>query len=75
MDYTKAKHNIINLLDIHFDQTGHKEMEIAEIASHLKMPIDHVKNAIFALAEDGIVRTTLDDRYVTLRQKGYSETW
>lgn len=75
MDYTKVKHNIINILNIHFDQTGHEEMEIAEIASHLKMPIDYVKNAIFALAEDGMVRTILDDRYATLLQKGYSERY
>ena len=74
MDYAKLKQNIINLLAIHFDQTGHEEMEIAEIASHLKVPVDHVEKAISALAEAGTVRTTRDDRYATLLQKGYTET-
>lgn len=72
MDYSKVKYNIINLLEIHFDQTGHTEMEIAEIASHLKMPVDHIKNVIVALTEDGMVRTTLDGKYATLLQKGES---
>ncbi len=74
MDYAKLKQNIINMLAIHFDQTGHEEMEILEIASHLKVPIDHVEKAIFALAEAGMVRTTMGDRYATLLQKGYMET-
>lgn len=73
MDYETLKQNIINLLAIHVDQTGREEMEIPEIASHLKVPVDHVEKAIFALAEAGMVRTTMDDRYATLLKKGYAE--
>lgn len=69
----KLKLNIINMLAIHLDQTGREEMEVAEIASHLKVPIDHVEKEIFALSEAGMVRTTMGDRYATLLKKGYAE--
>lgn len=73
MDYAKLKLNIIKLLAIHLDQTGREEMEVAEIASHLKIPVDHVEKVILALAEDGMVRTTMGDRYAILLKKGYAE--
>lgn len=73
MDFAQLKNNIINMLSIHLDQTGHEEMEIAEIASHLKVPVDRVENAINSLAEAGMVRASTGDRYVTILKKGYEE--
>lgn len=73
MDHASLKQNIINLLAINFDQTGHEEMELAEIASHLKLSVDHVEQVVYALVEAGMVRITTDDRYVALLHGGYAE--
>ena len=74
MDHANLRQNIINLIGINFNQTGHEEMEIAEIASHLKVSVDHIEKAIYALVEADMVRMTTDNRYVALLQKGYAES-
>lgn len=74
MVYAKLSQNIINILAIHFDQTGREEMEVVEIASHLKVPVDQVEKTIIALCEAGMVRMTMGNRYATLLKKGYAET-
>ena len=73
MDDEHLKQNIINLLAINFDQTGHEEMEVAEIASHLRLSTDHVKQVVYALVGAEMVRMTPDDRCAALLQKGYGE--
>ena len=73
MDYPKLKQNIINLLAIHSDETGQEEMDVAEIASHLKIAVELAEQALEDLAKDDIVRNTKDGRNVTLLQKEYAE--
>ncbi|NPE28280.1 hypothetical protein HNV12_09985 [Methanococcoides sp. SA1] len=74
MDYDNEKQSIINLIAINCDQTGHEEMEIAEIASHLRLPVDHIEKAICSLVETGMARKSRNDRYAALLQKGYAES-
>ena len=49
-------------------------MELAEIASHLRLPVDHVEQLVYALVEAEMARITKDDLYVTLLQRGYAES-
>ena len=73
MDYSKVKQNIINILAIHSDETGQEEMEVAEIASHLKIALDLAEQAIEDLARDGIVGTGKGGHHVILLKKEYAE--
>ena len=74
MDSSKLEQSVINILAIHLDQTGHEEMEVAEIASHLKVPVVDVEKAALALVGTDMVRMSMDDQYVKLLKKGYGET-
>ena len=49
-------------------------MDLAEIASHLRLPVYHVEQLVYALVETEMGRITLDDRYVALLQRGYAES-
>lgn len=71
VDSYKLEQSVINMMAIHLDQTGHEEMEIAEIASHLKVSVEVVEMAVLALVETDMARMSIDNRFVKLLKKGY----